>query len=207
MPEENDTKATIPKGPPRSHRVALVAAGALVFVALDLWTKAWAWESLRTGPPIVLIERWAYLEFGFNTGSAFSLLRDAAWARGVFIVVTILALLYMGKLTVSLPTKWTSGFVAIALVSAGALGNLHDRIFRTMEVVGGVRHGVVDFIKVYYWPGKAWPTFNVADISLVVGVGLLLIYLSRHGDALDAKKKKAVEDEAPADEAAQPSES
>jgi signal peptidase II len=95
--------------------------------------------------------------------------------------------------------------VAIGLVSAGALGNLHDRLFRTMEVVGGVRHGVVDFIKIYYWPGKAWPTFNVADIALVVGVGLLLIYLSRHGDALDAKNTTA-EDEATAEEAAQPSE-
>lgn len=204
MAEDNDTKTPVPKGPPRSRRIALVAAGALLFVALDLWTKEWAWDTLRTGPPIVLIERWAYLEFGFNTGSAFSLLRDASWARGVFIVVTILALLYMGKLAASIPTRWASGFVAIALVSAGALGNLHDRLFRTMEVVGDTRHGVVDFIKVYYWPGKAWPTFNVADITLVVGVGILLIYLSRHGEALDAAKKTG--QDAAGEKAPQPSE-
>jgi signal peptidase II len=47
---------------------------------------------------------------------------------------------------------------------------------------------VVDFIKVYYWPDKVWPTFNVADIALVVGVGLLFIFLTRHGDALDPPK-------------------
>jgi lipoprotein signal peptidase len=33
-----------------------------------------------------------------------------------------------------------------------------------------------------------WPTFNVADIALVVGVGLLFIFLTRHGDAIDAAK-------------------
>jgi signal peptidase II len=148
---------------------------------------------------MTVVERWAYFEFGFNTGSAFSLLRDASWARGLFILVTIAALVYMAKLAVSLPTRWSSGFVAIALVSAGALGNLHDRLFRTMEVVGGTRYGVVDFIKVYYWPGKAWPTFNVADIALVVGVGLLLIYLSRHGEKAESTEaaRRRVENEQP----------
>ena len=79
----------------------------------------------------------------------------------------------------------------IALVMGGALGNLHDRLFRMMETRGEMRHGVVDFIKVFYWPGKEWPTFNVADVALVVGVGLLFVFLSKHGDALD--KKKAAE--------------
>lgn len=188
---EQDQPVEIPPGPPRARRIILVAIVALVVLAADLVTKAWAWDALRTGPAIAVIDDWVYLEFGFNTGSAFSLLRDAEWARALFIVVTIAALLYMGKLAASLPTAWSSGFVAVALVSAGALGNLHDRLLRTMEVVGRVRHGVVDFLKIYYWPGRAWPTFNVADIALVVGVGLLLIYLAQHGDALDAQAKRA----------------
>ena len=52
------------------------------------------------------------------------------------------------------------------------------------------RYGVVDFIKVLYWEGKPWPTFNVADIALVVGVILLLFFLIRHGDVLDAPAKE-----------------
>jgi len=87
----------------------------------------------------------------------------------------------------TLPTRWPSAFVAIGLVASGALGNLHDRIFRAMPMFGHIEHGVVDFIKVYYWPGKPWPTFNIADVNLVVGVGLLLLYMSRHGDAADAE--------------------
>ena len=45
---------------------------------------------------------------------------------------------------------------------------------------------VVDFIVVYYWPGKRWPAFNIADAALVAGVLLFMIYLRRHGDPADA---------------------
>lgn len=175
--------------PPRIRRIIeLVVVVALVLVA-DLWSKAWAWNNLRDGHSETVIERWAYFEFGFNTGSAFSFLRDAAYARVTFIVVTILALLYMARLAATLPTRFRVAFVAVALVSGGALGNLHDRLVRVMELRGEMRYGVVDFIKVYYWPGKVWPTFNVADIALVVGVGLLFVFLARHGEALDPPAK------------------
>jgi len=162
------------------------AGVAAVSLALDLWSKAWAWERLREGPRITVIERWFYFEFGFNTGAAFSLFRDLSWNRGLFITISVLALAYLVRLAMSLPTTWASGFVAIGCIMAGAAGNLHDRFVRSLFIDGEVRHGVVDFIKVYYWSGKPWPTFNVADISLVVGVGLLLIFLSRHGEALEA---------------------
>ena len=77
------------------------------------------------------------------------------------------------------------------MVASGALGNLHDRFVRTMVVDGVERYGVVDFIKVYYWKGKPWPTFNIADVALVAGVALLLWFLLRHGDVLDAQAAAA----------------
>ena len=182
-------------GPPRQSRLIQVAVITALVVIADLWSKAWAWGRLKDGDPITVIENWFYFEFGFNTGSAFSLGRDAGWARMAFIAVTILALLYMARLAMTLPTRFGVAFVSVSMVAGGAIGNLHDRLFRLMEIRGEVRHGVVDFIKVFYWPGKVWPTFNIADVALVVGVGLLLIFLTRHGDALDAeiaagKKKK-----------------
>jgi signal peptidase II len=180
----------------------LVAGVVAIVVALDLWTKAWAWHTLRDGQVVTVIENWAYFEFGFNTGSAFSFLRDASYARATFIGVTLLALAYMGKLTMTLPTRFAGAFVAIALVMGGALGNLHDRLFRMMETRGEMRHGVVDFIKVFYWPGKEWPTFNVADVALVVGVGLLFVFLSKHGDALDKKKAAEADPGKPGEEKA-----
>lgn len=177
--------------PPRSRRIFELVAVTTVVLAADLITKAWAWNNLREGPPVEVVADWFYFEFGFNTGSAFSLLRDASYARAAFITVTIIALLYMARLAATLPTRFRSAFIAVALVIGGALGNLHDRLFRLMELRGEVRHGVVDFIKVFYWPGKVWPTFNIADVALVVGVGMLFIFLTRHGDALDAARSDA----------------
>ena len=55
--------------------------------------------------------------------------------------------------------------VGLAMILGGALGNLYDR-FMWQEVR--------DFVVVYYWPGKEWPAFNVADSMIVVGVILIL---------------------------------
>jgi signal peptidase II len=170
--------------PSRRSRLVLVASIAAIGLVADLWTKAWAWEHLREQQAVKVVERLLHFEFGFNTGSAFGLLRSHDWARAFFIVVTVAAVAYMVRLAMTLPRRWPSGFVAVGLITGGALGNLHDRLFRTMDVFGeGVRHGVVDFIVVFYWPGQRWPAFNIADSVLVAGVLLFMIYLHRHGEA------------------------
>jgi len=106
------------------------------------------------------------------------------------------------------------GSLGLGLMAGGAVGNLVDRLTRVHEValhfqaelpfwaliehpreIGEAmvrgrpfanvpRHGVVDFLVVYYWPGERWPSFNVADAALVLGVGVFLLYLARHGRAL-----------------------
>ena len=180
-----------PVDPPRAGRLWLAAGIMVALLVLDLVTKQWAWDNLRSGDVRTVIDGWVYYEFGFNTGSAFSLLRDASWSRLLFIGITFLALVYMGHLARTLPTRFSSAFVAIGMVASGALGNLHDRFLRQMIVDGEMRYGVVDFIKVFYWKGKPWPTFNVADVALVAGVLLLLWFLLRHGDVLDAQAEQA----------------
>ncbi len=185
--------------PSRKQRLIETVVVLVITVVLDLWSKAWAWENLRNAPGKTIIENWFYFEFGFNTGAAFSFLRDASYARMVFIGVTVLALLYMARLAWTMPTRHRTAFMAVALVSGGALGNLHDRLVRQMEIRGDLHYGVVDFIKVFYWEGKAWPTFNIADVALVVGVGLLFIYLTRHGDA--AQQSDEVDEDEAEDEA------
>jgi lipoprotein signal peptidase len=54
-------------------------------------------------------------------------------------------------------------------------------VLRPRSYVDVPRHGVVDFIVVYYRPGHRWPAFNLADTWLVLGIGLLLLYLARNG--------------------------
>lgn len=187
----SEPAAPVDDGPPRARRMWQVAAIAVGMLALDLITKQWAWDNLREGAVTTVVDGWFYFEFGFNTGSAFSLLRDASWSRMFFIGITVLALIYMVHLARTLPTRFGSAFVAVGMVASGALGNLHDRFVRTMIVDGVERYGVVDFIKIYYWEGKPWPTFNIADVALVGGVALLLWFLLRHGDVLDAQAEAA----------------
>lgn len=171
--------------PAREWRIldVLIVTGLTLWA--DLASKAWAWDHLRHGDTIPVIDGWLDFEFGFNTGSAFGLMRDVALARMIFVLITFIALAYLAWLTWTLPTRLRVAFGGVGLVFAGALGNLHDRFVRVLEIGGEPRYGVVDFIKVYYAPQTSWPTFNIADAALVVGVGVLFIVFARHGDALD----------------------
>jgi signal peptidase II len=177
--------------PSRAARLALAGAFVVVALALDLATKAWAWERLRDSRGIRVIDRFFHLEFAFNTGSAFGLLREQSWGRAFFIVVTVLALAYVARLVATLPRRHALPFAALGLVGAGALGNLHDRIFREIATYGQApRHGVVDFIVVYYWPNRRWPAFNIADAVLVVGVALFVLWMRKHGDAVAPARRE-----------------
>ena len=119
-----------------------------------------------------------------------------SWAREFFIVVTLLALAYMVWLTLTMPAIKRYGFWAVGLIASGAAGNLHDRIVRADDLG---RHGVVDFLKINYPWGGSWPTFNIADVALLVGVGLLFIYIRNHADDANAGKNETQDSEADAD--------
>jgi signal peptidase II len=161
--------------PYRGSRIALVFATLIPALALDLWTKAWAWEHLRQSPGRAIVPNFFHLEFAFNTGSAFGFLRDAEWSRWFFIVITLVAIGYLARLAMTLPTRARAPYVAIGLIAGGAIGNLHDRLIRVYEGA----YGVVDFIVVFYWPGHRWPAFNIADAVLVAGVLLFLLVLPK----------------------------
>jgi signal peptidase II len=69
--------------------------------------------------------------------------------------------------------------VSLAFVLAGTVGNLVDRL---------ARHYVIDFVEWYWWnrPDLRWPTFNVADSLLVVGIAMLLVHPApKRGSGLD----------------------
>ena len=178
--------------PSRRSRLVLTALVLISTLALDLWSKNWAWENLRRQRPMKIIEPHLEFAFSFNLGAAFGFLNDASWSRVFFIAVTVVALAYMTWLALTLPTRRGYGFVAIGLISAGAAGNLHDRLFRAND---GGHYGVVDFIKVNYPWGGSWPTFNIADALLLIGVGMLFIYLRREADEIEGTEEESSADE------------
>jgi signal peptidase II len=69
---------------------------------------------------------------------------------------------------------------ALALVAGGAIGNLIDRIY----------FGVVTDFVLWHYHEHEWPVFNVADIVLVVGVGLMFIDIQIEGKHQKAKKQE-----------------
>jgi len=136
-----------------------------VIVALDLWTKQIAMESLTLYRPIELTS-WLNMTMAHNYGAAFSFLSNAGgWQRWLFTslasVVTVVLIIWLLRL----PAREKLTGAALSLVIGGAVGNLTDRI---------VNGYVVDFIDVYYRDSH-WPAFNLADSAITLGVILLLV--------------------------------
>ena len=150
---------------------------ALAGGGCDLATKAWAEEALLALPrhSMMVHEPWLELALAYNRGTAFSLLPDlgaARWIMGLLALVTAIVLL------VVVVRSRAGRFAAIALgaIAGGAIGNGIDRMFH-LAPSGGT--GVVDFIKINYPWGGSWPTFNVADVLVAVGAGMLLLRIVR----------------------------
>ncbi|MGQ0830167.1 MAG: signal peptidase II [Microthrixaceae bacterium] len=155
-------------GPSRLHRPAFAAAAA-VAVLLDQLAKQWALVALDDGP--VDLVGSLRLRLAFNDSAAFSL----GGGRTTAIALVALAVsAFIVRLGLRAEHRlWAIGLGAIL---GGALGNLVDRTFRAGDGVLGGR--VVDFIDLQWWP-----VFNVADISLWVGIGLLAIDVWWNGEA------------------------
>jgi signal peptidase II len=177
---------------PRSGRLLAACLITLaVLTAADLWAKAWAEGALSSqqtgeatapctadaqghyymqrarGPSIELVPGFLELRYAENCGAAFGLLdQSPRWLRaGVFMTagaLAICALLWMFVRGSGGPLfAWSVPFVV-----SGALGNMIDR----------VRLGyVIDFIHFHIHESFEWPTFNVADSTITVGVALLLL--------------------------------
>jgi signal peptidase II len=148
----------------RKFSVPLVSA--ILLGAVDQATKVWAVRNL----PLFELREIVPGLFGLvhvrNTGVAFSLLSnlDPRWVHPLLILVTLLAMGAVLAYIAYLPCRGVAP-VGLGLILGGAIGNLIDR----------ARLGfVVDFLDLY-WRNHHWPTFNVADVGITVGVVLLLI--------------------------------
>ena len=144
----------------------------------DLGTKSWAARTLADGAQPIA-PPWLSLQLAYNRGTAFSVFRSLGDAMPL---MALLALAISIGIAVFVWRKRPDRLSAVALgtIVAGALGNGWDRAFRAAP---GGGTGVVDFIAVTLPGGYRWPTFNVADVLLAVGVGLILLAsLRKHRD-------------------------
>lgn len=139
-------------------RAVLIGSGV---VAADQLTKWWARSSLADGET-ELIDGFLRFYLVENRGSAFSLFQGGG---PVLAFAAMAAAAWLVKLAGRAETRL--GLTALGLILGGAVGNLTDRIFKAGgSFLGG---SVTDFIDFSFWP-----TFNLADSAITVGVALLL---------------------------------
>jgi signal peptidase II len=119
----------------------------------------------------------------YNPGAAFGL-HLGEYSRWIFMVLTVGALFILGRLYRATRDGDLLRTMAIALVCAGAIGNLIDRIRSP--------RGVVDFIDVGIGDAR-WPTFNVADMAVSIGAFLLAWVLWGEEEEAKARVAKSAE--------------
>jgi signal peptidase II len=173
---------------PRPTFIFFGVVAALSLIA-DVSTKAWAEVVLskRTmvDPSLVLIKEHLTLTLAYNKGGAWGLLQNASEAirRPFFLAVSLLAIAFIVSLYGRLAPGQRALKWGLPLVLGGALGNLSDRITRS-SVIDFIdyRAGWIESMNALIARGVKtwsvtdhWPTFNVADISICIGVGLMAV--------------------------------
>lgn len=213
-PPTPEEKAKEPK--PSFLFLGIVAS---VSLALDLGTKWWALHTLEKPlpngmglPAPIEITSWLTMVLARNRGGAWGLLQSAneEVRKPFFLIISVLAIGFIVYLYRRVHPKQHALKWGLPLVLGGAIGNLVDRI----------RYGwVIDFIDykaawvrvlneqiARIFPSHAvtdhWPTFNIADVAICVGVGLMAIdmFTSRAVHREVADQPKAANNESPSEQ-------
>jgi signal peptidase II len=143
----------------RRYTIALGLATGVVVV--DLLTKRWA-STVFVDRPFEIVGGFLSLTYAENPGAAFSIFRGAGPFLGLAALAVTAALLW--SLRRERPGLEVAAF---GFILGGAVGNLADRVFRGTGFLDGK---VIDWIDLWWIP-----TFNVADTSITIAVGLLLV--------------------------------
>jgi signal peptidase II len=175
-PPEPAPLPRIPVEPPYRPNYVFLAVASIVSLGLDLGSKWWAKSHLEDAKSfsqrhVEIIPKLLTFTFAKNKGGAWGLLQDEPETvrRPFFLGISVLAVLFIVSLYRRLTPQQTALKWGLPLVLGGALGNLVNRIQYNY---------VVDFIDCYAkWNDEIhhWPTFNIADVAIVVGVGLMAV--------------------------------
>ncbi len=141
----------------------LAIATAMLLLGADQLTKYYISANFIYGKSVPFLKGFIDLLYIENTGSAWGMLSGKTW---VLLTVTVIVMLILITFMLKYGRSNKLLFWAVSLVLSGGMGNLIDRIFRDGRVV--------DFIHLEFFP--TFPIFNIADIAVVVGGGLLILY-------------------------------
>lgn len=150
----------------------------LIAIVADQIVKYWAATDLQARGTIPLWEGVFHLTYCENTGAAFSMFSGQRWMLLGVTVILLAGLLY------ALQKNWmqnTFGRMSLRLIIGGAIGNMIDRFLLGYVV------DLFDFRLIHF------PIFNVADILLCVGVGMMMLYILFMEPKIEKAKKEAAQ--------------
>ncbi len=147
----------------RSLRLTVLWTALLGF-AVDQGTKWLIMNVVMQPPTVIPVLPFFNLRLGFNTGVSFGLF-DETFADAPALLAGLMLLIVVMLAIWALRAQTFTEAIGLGLVISGALGNIIDR-FR----IGAV----IDFLDLHA-AGWHWPTFNMADISIVTGAVLLML--------------------------------
>ncbi len=150
---------------PRRRLAGLLYATAVAVYVLDRVTKLWVEQTLAGRPPVDVIPGVLQIRYTQNPAGAFGLFGSLPL---LFLLATAVAAVAI--VVASRNVSMRSVAVGLGLILGGAIGNLTDRVVRGPGLSGSV----VDFVDL-----QVWPVFNVADIAIVTGAGLVLFASAR----------------------------
>lgn len=145
-------------------------------VAVDYITKRLVQQSFHLYQQVEVIGSYLRLTYIYNPGAAFGI-HLGPHSRSIFLVLSAVALVALAVMYWFTPYRDRSRLASIALICAGAIGNLVDRVRS--------HRGVVDFLDVGIGDLR-WPIFNIADIAVTMGAVFLALSLWREERKNDA---------------------
>jgi signal peptidase II len=164
----------------RSPKFILFFAILVGFVALDQATKILVVQNIEyRREEIKLIDGFLSLVHAQNQGAAFGMLSDSPLRKWLFPFFTVVAVGLLAQMVWQLPKDDRYQTTAVGLIMSGALGNFIDRMHKG---------SVTDFIRVYTnspslkpwlvdkFGTNEWPSFNVADSAICIGIGLFVVH-------------------------------
>lgn len=149
------------------------------YIAREDGTRLGVSAKVKAGDRIVVEHRKimvipGYFDFEYtrNPGAAFGILadRDSPWRLPFFVGVSFIAIILIVMMLRGVDRRDQLSIWALSLIAGGAIGNFIDRVLNGW---------VIDFIVWKYTNDHRWPTFNVADAFISLGVGLLVVQMGR----------------------------
>lgn len=146
----------------------LVIAGVIALDQVSKWLIMLNMELHESITVIPGVFRFTYIR---NQGSAFGMFSDSRWVFLVLSVVGIAAVIvYLVKFRPTQKLMW----IPLAMIAGGGIGNMVDRLFYGESFGNGT---VVDFLDFCLFPELWMWIFNVADVFVCIGAGILFVYL------------------------------